>query len=120
MNHLRNALSLFFNFCLIILILFIYPNSSFSANTANWKEIARSSNGIQFIDTDNLKYRKGILTTHVKYTEINPDSLEILDTSIFRLDINCENRLLKKDSDKKWQEPKSKLNKQTIMKSCSF
>ena len=120
MNHLRNALSLICNFCLIILILFIYPNSSFSTDTANWKEIAKSSNGIQFIDTDNLKYKKGILTTDAKYTEINQDTLEIINTSIFKLYIDCENRLLKKDSDKKWEEPKSKLNKQTIIKSCSF
>ena len=121
MNHLKNALSLFYKFCLIVLILFIYPPySSFSAETNNWREIATSSNGRQFIDTDNLKYKKGILSTQTKYTEINPDSQEIISTTIYRIDIDCENRLIKKDKEKQWEQPKSKLTKQTVIKSCTF
>ena len=122
---LRHGLFVCFISCLV---LFSCCNQIY-AEGINWTEVANTTNGIQFIDTNSIKYNnRGILSVLTKYSEINPDDEEIINTNIYLMAIDCENRLFSKfqvngelKQVNKWNSPiNDKFVKKTILNSCSY
>jgi hypothetical protein len=95
----------------------------------DWIEVDKTTNGIQFIDSNSIKYNnRGFLSVLTKYSEINPDDQTIVSTNSYLMAIDCENRLFSKlpvngrlDQVKNWDKPiNDKLIKKTIINSCSY
>ena len=69
-----------------------------------------------------------MLSVRTKYSEINPDNQEIVNTSLYLMAIDCDNRLFSKlpvNGDlkqvKKWNKPiNDKFIKKMIINSCSY
>ena len=109
-----------------------FPFSSFdkiSAEEINWTEVANTTNGIQYIDAKSIKYNnKGMLSVITKYSEFNPENKETINTTLYLMAIDCENRLFSKlplngqlNQVKNWSKPiDDKLIKNTILNSCSY
>ena len=100
-----------------------------SADELNWIEVAKTSNEIQFIDPNSIKYNnKGFLSVITKYSIINPEDNSITHTDSYLMAIDCENRIFSKlpiyaevKEVKNWEQPISnKLIKKTIINSCSY
>ena len=100
-----------------------------SAEEINWIEVYRTSNGIQFIDINSIKYNnKGFLSVLTKYSEIDEDDQTVISTSSNLIAVDCDKRLFSKlpingelKQVKNWKEPiNDKLIKKTIINSCSF
>ncbi len=120
MHCLKDLFKPFFIFAFIFINVFLPFVGLRAADSHNWSKVASVSNGIQFIDTSTLKYKKGLLFVLAKYSELNPDNQDILNTNIFEMKIDCENRLFKLEGEK-WQATKGdKLFTETIMNSCTY
>ena len=100
-----------------------------SAEEINWIEVDKTNNGIQFIDTNSIKYNnRGFLSVATKYSEISPEDQTIITTNSYLMAVDCENRLFSKlpvNGDlkqvKTWEKPtNNKLIKKTIINSCSY
>ena len=100
-----------------------------SAEQVDWVEVAKTSNELQFIDVHSIKYNnKGLLSVITKYSEINPEDQNIINTNSYLIVIDCENRLFSKlpvngkiDQVKNLTDPiNDKLMKTTIINSCSY
>ena len=100
-----------------------------SADEINWIKVANTNNEIQFIDADSIKYNSsGFLSFLTKYSEINPDDQNIINTNSYLMVVDCENRLFSKlpvnaelKKVKNWENPANdKLIKKTILNSCSY
>ena len=98
------------------------------AEEINWVEVGKTNNGIQFIDSNSIKYNnRGFLSVLTKYSEIKPDDQIIISTNLYLMAIDCENRLFSKlpvdgalKQVKTWEEPtNNKLIKKTIINTCS-
>tara|TARA_Y100001968_G_C19453982_1_gene770858 strand:+ start:11237 stop:11707 length:471 start_codon:yes stop_codon:yes gene_type:complete len=120
MKYLKEMFKLFHILSFSLLILFFSSSSVIAASTKNWTEIAATSDGIQFIDTQSIRYKKGILFILTKYSEINPENNDILSTKSYQMEIDCQKRLFKTDSSKNWEKPETKLMKAAIIKSCTY
>ena len=114
---------------LISFLLFLSSFFVVDADEINWIEVANTSNELQFIDPDSIKYSdRGFLSVVAKYSEINPDTNEVINTNTFLMAIDCDNRLFRKLSVnaklkevKNWETPiNDKLIKKTIINSCSY
>ena len=119
-----------------ITIAFLIPSLIFfcsllklSAEEIAWTEVANTSNKIQFIDINSIKYNnRGMLSVLTKYSEINSNDDERINTNIYLMAIDCDNRLFSQlpeggDLEKveSWIEPTNdKLIKKTIINSCSY
>ena len=117
---------IFFTFSFLM---FFASFTKLSAEEINWVEVGKTSNGMQFIDTNSIKYNnRGFLSVLTKYSEIKPDEQILISTNSYLMAIDCENRLfsiLPLDGEpnqvKKWDEPtNNKLIKKTIIHSCSY
>ena len=124
------------NYIKQILILFIFSFFIFlsgfiklSAEDIDWIEVGKTSNGIQLIDANSIKYNnRGFLSVITKYSEINPEDQTIISTNSYLMAVDCENRLFSKlpvngelKQVKSWDEPTNdKLIKKTIINSCSY
>ena len=124
-NHIRYCL----NFCFISLLMLFSSFLKLSAEEINWIEVANTNNQLQYIDVNSIKYNnKGFLSVMTKYSEINPEDQEIINTNSYLIAVDCENRLFSKlpvDGDpkqvKNWNKPfDDKLIKKTIINSCSY
>ncbi len=129
MKHLNMGLKQGLIFCFISFLMLFSSLNKISAEEVNWTEVANTTNGIQFIDTKSIKYNnRGILSVLSKYSEIDPDDQKIINTNLYLMAIDCENRLFSKlpvNSElkqvKKWDTPiNDKLIKKTIINSCSY
>ena len=114
---------------MVLLILLLVPDMSFSNELNEWQEVASTSDGIQFINPKSISYdNKGFLSIETKYSELNPENQEIINTNIYEMQIDCENRLFKDISingklqkSSRWKDSKDdKLIKKTIINSCSY
>ena len=129
MKNLKVCLKQGLLFCFISFLVFFSSYTKVSAEEINWIEVASVTNGIQFIDTKSIKYNnRGVLSVLTKYSEINPDDQEIINTDIYLMAIDCENRLYSKlplsselKQVTKWNQPiNDKFIKKTIINSCSY
>ena len=124
----RKSIKKLFVFSLFIIIFF----SGFiklSAEEINWQEVAKTNDGIQFIDVNSIKYNnRGFLSVITKYDETNPDDQVIINSNSYLMAVDCDNRLFSKlplngelNQVKNWEEPTNdKLTKKTIINSCSY
>tara|TARA_B100000700_G_scaffold305585_1_gene379752 strand:- start:10879 stop:11175 length:297 start_codon:yes stop_codon:yes gene_type:complete len=97
--------------------------------TLNWTEVANTNNKIQFIDINTIKYNnKGLLSVMTKYSEVNSNDQNDINTSSYLMAIDCEKRLFSRlpsngdiNQVKNWTNPiDDKLIKQTILTTCSY
>ena len=116
-------------FCFFSFLIFLLSFSELMSAEIDWIEVDKTTNGIQFIDSNSIKYNnRGFLSVLTKYSEINPDDQTIVSTNSYLMAIDCENRLFSKlpvngrlDQVKNWDKPISdKLIKKTIINSCSY
>ena len=124
-NHVKHILI----FCFLSSLIFLSFFNKLSAAQINWVEVDKTNNGIQFIDSNSIKYNnKGILSVTTKFTEINPSDQTIISTDSYLMAVDCENRLFSKlplngelKQVKSWKKPNNdKLIKKTIINSCSY
>ena len=115
--------------CLFSFLIFFFGFNRLFAEEINWIEVAKTSNEIQFIDANSIKYNnQGLLSVVTKYSEFNPDDQEIINTNSYLMAVDCDSRLFSKlpvNGDikqvKEWKEPfNDKLIKKTILNSCSY
>ena len=116
-------------FFIFSFLIFFSSFTKISAEEINWVEVAKTNNGMQFIDTNSIKYNnRGFLSVLTKYSEIKPDEKIVISTNSYLMAIDCENRLFSKlpvdgepNQVKNWEEPtNNKLIKKTIINSCSY
>tara|TARA_Y100001968_G_scaffold332616_1_gene391487 strand:- start:2739 stop:3095 length:357 start_codon:yes stop_codon:yes gene_type:complete len=103
----------------VLFVLFLAPFRAISAQS-NWVEVASNSSAIQFIDTQSIQYKKEILSVTTKYSEINPQNQETLNTNIYQIQIDCRNRLFKEQGEKWKKSVGNKLVTETIINSCTY
>ena len=116
-------------FCYIFFLIFFTGSDELYSKEINWIEVANTSNELQFIDVNSIKYNnRGFLSVITKYSEINPDDHEIINTNSYLIAVDCENRLFSKlpvngdlNQVKNWDKPlNDKLIKNTIINSCAY
>ena len=113
--------------CFISVLIFFSSYMRLFADEIKWKQVANTINEIQFIDSNSIKYNKGILSLITKYSEINPEDGENITSDSYLLAIDCENRLYSRlplntelKQVKTWIKPSDKLIKTTILNSCTY
>ena len=115
--------------CVISALIFLFNFIKVSAEEIDWIEVANTTNKIQYIDVNSIKYNKrGQLSVVTKYSELNPEDHQIFNTNYFLIAVDCENRLFSElplDGElkqvKNWIKPTNdKLIKKTIMSSCTY
>ena len=110
----------------MLVSIFFSPLHVVSAESSNWVEVASNTDGIQFIDTKSINYdSKGILSVITRFSDIDPKTKEASNTNSYRIEINCEKRLIKNNTTANkaigWEKSSgNKLAKQVIIKSCSY
>ncbi len=128
-KHLKICLKQVLVFCSISFLVLFSSFNKVYAEEINWTEVANTPIGIQFIDTKSIKYNnRGTLSVLTKYSEINPDDHENINTNLYLMAIDCENRLFSKlplngelKQVRNWISPTNdKLIKKTIINSCSY
>ena len=116
-------------FCFFSFLIFLLSFSELMSAEIDWLEVDKTTNGIQFIDSNSIKYNnRGFLSVIIKYSEINQEDQKIINTNSYLMAIDCENRLFSKLSlngeikqVKNWENPSNdKLIKRTIMNTCSY
>ena len=124
-KYIKNILIYFF----VSFLIFFSGVINLSAEGIDWVEVAKTNSQIQFIDSNSIKYNnRGFLSVIIKYSEINQDDQQIINTNSYLMAIDCENRLFSKlpvngeiKQVKNWENPiNDKLIKKTIMNSCSY
>ena len=126
---IRNYIKYVLIFCISSSLMFFSAFIGIYAEEINWIEVDKTNKGIQFIDTNSIKYNnRGFLSVLTKYSEISPDDKTIITNNSYLMAVDCENRLFSKlpangalKQVKNWEEPtNNKLIKKTIIKSCSY
>ena len=116
-------------FCSISFFLFFSSILKLRAEDMNWIEVANTGIEIQYIDPNSIKYNKrGFLSVMTKYSEINLEDQNTINTNSYLMAIDCENRLFSKlpvnaelKQVKNWQNPiQDKLTKKMILNICSY
>ena len=125
----RNCIKQVLLCCGIIFLIFFSSPFKLSAEEIEWTEVSKTDNELIFIDTNTVVYdNRGFLSVLTKYSELNPDDQNIVNTDTYLMAIDCENRLFSKlpvngeiRQVKNWQNPiNDKLIKTTIINSCSY
>ena len=115
--------------CGIIFLMFFSYSFKLSADEIEWIEVSKADNEFIFIDPNSINYdNRGFLSVMTKYSEVNPEDQNIINTASYLMAIDCENRLFSKlpvngeiKQVKNWDNPiNDKLIKKTIMNSCSY
>tara|TARA_Y100001968_G_scaffold190313_1_gene174367 strand:+ start:450 stop:755 length:306 start_codon:yes stop_codon:yes gene_type:complete len=100
-----------------------------SAEEIEWIEVSKTDNESIFVDINTVNYdNRGFLSVMTKYSEVNPEDQNVVNTDTFLMAIDCENRLFSKlpvngeiKQVKNWENPiNDKLIKKTIINSCSY
>ena len=124
-NHIKQVLL----WCGIIFLMFFSYSFKLSADEVEWIEVSKAANEIIFIDPNSINYdNRGFLSVITKYSEVNPEDQNIINTASYLMAIDCENRLFSKlpvngeiKQVKNWENPiNDKLIKKTIINSCSY
>ena len=125
MNYVKQVLIC----CGIIFLMFFSYSFKLSADEIEWIEVSNAANEFIFIDPNSLNYdNRGFLSVMTKYSEVNPEDQNIINSASYLMAIDCENRLFSKlpvngeiKQVKNWENPiNDKLIKKTIMNSCSY
>ena len=91
MRHLVHLFEKLLLFCLIPILIFSSCFNVAFAEEINWIEVAKTSNEIQYIDKDSIKYNNnGLLSVMTKSSEVNPDNQNIINTEFSIIAIDCE------------------------------
>ena len=115
--------------CGIIFLMFFSYSFKLSADEIEWIEVSKADNEFIFIDPNSINYdNRGFLSVMTKYSEVNPEDQNIINTASYLMAIDCENRLFSKlpvngeiKQVKNWENPiNDKLIKKTIINSCSY
>ena len=126
---LRNFIKKVLIFGIISFLLFSSYYTMLSAEEINWVEVAKINNEIQMIDANSIKYsNRGFLSVITKYSDIDPNDQNNINTKSYLLVVDCENRLFSKlpvngeaKQVKVWDAPTDdKLLKKTILNICSY
>ena len=129
MITLRNYVKQVLICCGIIFLMFFSYSFKLSADEIEWIEVSKAANAFIFIDPNSLNYdNRGFLSVMTKYSEVNPEDQNIINSASYLMAIDCENRLFSKlpvngeiKQVKNWENPiNDKLIKKTIMNSCSY
>ena len=129
MITLRNFVNQVLICCGIIFLMFFSYSFKLSADEIEWIEVSKADNEFIFIDPNSINYdNRGFLSVMTKYSEVNPEDQNIINTASYLMAIDCENRLFSKlpvngeiKQVKNWENPiNDKLIKKTIMNSCSY
>ena len=129
MITLRNYVKQVLLCCGIIFLMFFSYSFKLFADEIEWIEVSKAANELIFIDPNSINYdNRGFLSVMTKYSEVNPDDQNIINTASYLMAIDCENRLFSKlpvngeiKQVKDWENPiNDKLIKKTIMNSCSY
>ena len=111
---------------LILIILFNWTNIVYAANI-NWIEVSKTTDGIQYLDKDNIIIRgKGIIELTTKYLKIDSNTSKEIEENIYIMKINCLTNKFKdisvngkKNLTAKWEDPNGdKLLDDVISDSC--
>ncbi len=125
----RNYIKKVLLYCGIIFLIFFFYPFKLPAEDFEWTEVSKTDNELIFIDTNTVNYdNRGFLSVITKYSEVNPEDQNIINTDTFLMAIDCENRLFSKlpvNSEikqvKNWEIPiNDKLIKKTIINSCTY
>tara|TARA_Y100001968_G_C19398648_1_gene739776 strand:- start:120 stop:509 length:390 start_codon:yes stop_codon:yes gene_type:complete len=129
MMTLRTYIKQFFFLLLICsLTLFSFSNN-LSAEEVDWIQVAKTNEKIQFIDINSIIYNnKGFLSVLTKFSNINPENEQIINSDSYLMAVDCKNRLFSKlplngrlAQVKNWEEPvNDKFIKSIIIKSCYY
>lgn len=119
MKSLKQLLKLLILSSFVLFGLLLAPFRA-SAVQSNWVEVASDSSAIQFIDTESIKYKKEILSLTTKYSELNPENQETLNTNTYQIQIDCRNRLFKEEGEKWEKSVGNKIITETIINSCTY
>ncbi len=115
--------------CCIIFLIFFSSSFKLSAEEIEWIEVSKTDNESIFVDINTVNYdNRGFLSVMTKYSEVNPEDQNVVNTDTFLMAIDCENRLFSKlpvngeiKQVKNWENPiNDKLIKKTIINSCSY
>ena len=106
-----------FAFCLLF---FSKPIATFSAEYHDWEKVASNANEEQFIDLGSIKYKKDVLTLLTKYSEINPENKETLNSQLYEMQIDCEKRRFKIGRESWNPSTGNRLITETIINSCTY
>jgi len=129
MITLRNYVKQVLLCCGIFFLMFFSYSFKLSADEIEWIEVSKADNEFIFIDPNSINYdNRGFLSVMTKYSEVNPEDQNIINTASYLMAIDCENRLFSKfpvngeiKQVKNWENPiNDKLIKKTIMNSCSY
>ncbi len=124
-SYIKKVLTL----CLLSVLILFSGFFELYAEEIDWIEVAKTSNGIQFIDSNSIKYNdKGLLSVITKYSEINSDDQQIINSTSYLMAIDCGNRLYSKlpigselKQVKAWKESTdNKIIKKTIVNTCLY
>ena len=100
-----------------------------SADEIEWIEVSNAANEFIFIDPNSINYdNRGFLSVMTKYSEVNPEDQNIINTASYLMAIDCENRLFSKLTEKSdlndlknWTNPINDiLIKKTIINACAY
>ncbi len=115
----------FFDVILILILLIHVPIAL--ADTSYWEEVARSINGIQFIDINSIEtLTKNKISLTSKYQSLQGLGKTNGNPIIYSMEIDCSKNNYrdididgKKQKDNNWQKPKDDiLLNETIKKAC--
>ena len=115
--------------CFIIFLIFFSASFKLFAEEIDWIEVSKTDNELVFIDLSSVNYdNRGFLSVITKYSEVNPEDQNIINSDSYLMAIDCDNRLFSKfpaNTDlkqvKNWENPiNNKLIKKTIIKTCSY
>ena len=129
MIQLKDLIKSIFNAFLCSFLIFFVGLDSLSAEESHWIEVANINNESQFIDSNILGYNnKGYLSVLTRYSVVNNDDPNNINTNVYLMAIDCEKRLFAKlpvNGDlkevKNWTNPiNDKLIKMTIIDSCYY
>ena len=124
-NHIKQVLLC----CFITFLIFLPTSFELFAEEIEWIEVSKTDNELIFIDPNTINYdNRGFLSVMTKYSEVNPENQDIINTASYLMAIDCENRLFSKlplNGDikqvKNWENPiNDKLIKKAIINSCSY
>ena len=125
----RNCIKQLFLCCGIVFLIFLSSSFKLSAEKIEWIEVSRTDNELMFIDPHTISYdNRGFLSVISKYSEVNPEDNNIINTDSYLMAIDCGNRLFSKlpvngeiKQVKNWEKPlNNRLIKKTILNSCSY
>ena len=124
---IKNKFSYLINKLVLILVILFNSTSIVYGANINWIEISKTTEGIQYLDTNSLERRgKGIIELSTKYVQLDAITSKKIEENIYIMKINCINKKFKdisingkKNLNAKWEDSNGdKLLDDVITDSC--